>query len=202
MADNPATKYNPLFIYGGVGLGKTHLLHAIGHQIQAQHPSWRILYPETETFMNEFIYQERNNRIEGSAPSTAITDVLLMDDIRYLGGGGRTRTSFPYVQRPVRVAPADRRHRRQVPARIPDLEERIRSRLVGLIADIQPPGWRRGSPFWPRRQSTTDRPPRRGCVLAAHIKSNVREAEGCSSASRRSPRYQQRQITSSLCRRR
>ena len=142
VADNPGGKYNPLFIYGGVGLGKTHLLHAIGHQIQADHPSWRILYLKTETFMNEYINMVRSGKIdEFRVKYRDNTDVLLMDDIQYLGGKERTQDEFFHTfnalfesHRQI-VVTADK-----YPHEIPDLEERIRSRFQwGLIADIQAP---------------------------------------------------------------
>jgi chromosomal replication initiator protein len=183
VADNPASKYNPLFIYGGVGLGKTHLLHAIGQQIQAQHPSWRILYLKTETFMNEFIYQVRNNRIEEFRNKYRDhTDVLLMDDIQYLGGKERTQDEFFHTfnalfesHRQI-VVTADK-----YPHEIPDLEERIRSRFQwGLIADIQPPELETRIAILAKKAEydKIDLPDEVAHYLAAHIKSNVRELEG------------------------
>lgn len=183
VADNPASKYNPLFIYGGVGLGKTHLLHAIGQQIQAQHPSWRILYLKTETFMNEFIYQVRNSRIEEFRNKYRDhTDVLLMDDIQYLGGKERTQDEFFHTfnalfesHRQI-VVTADK-----YPHEIPDLEERIRSRFQwGLIADIQPPELETRIAILAKKAEydKIDLPDEVAHYLAAHIKSNVRELEG------------------------
>jgi chromosomal replication initiator protein len=183
VADNPASKNNPLFIYGGVGLGKTHLLHAIGQQIQAQHPSWRILYLKTETFMNEFIYQVRNNRIEEFRNKYRDhTDVLLMDDIQYLGGKERTQDEFFHTfnalfesHRQI-VVTADK-----YPHEIPDLEERIRSRFQwGLIADIQPPELETRIAILAKKAEydKIDLPDEVAHYLAAHIKSNVRELEG------------------------
>jgi chromosomal replication initiator protein len=183
VADNPAGKYNPLFVYGGVGLGKTHLLHAIGHQIQAQHPSWRILYMKTETFMNEFINQVRNNRIEEFRHKYRDnTDVLLMDDIQYLGGKERTQDEFFHTfnclfesHRQI-VVSADK-----YPHEIPDLEERIRSRFQwGLIADIQPPELETRIAILAKKAEydKIDLPDEVAHYLAAHIKSNVRELEG------------------------
>jgi chromosomal replication initiator protein len=183
VADNPGGKYNPLFIYGGVGLGKTHLLHAIGHHIHAQHPSWRILYLKTETFMNEYINQVRTGRIEEfRAKYRDSTDVLLMDDIQYLGGKERTQDEFFHTfnalfesHRQI-VVTADK-----YPHEIPDLEERIRSRFQwGLIADIQAPELETRIAILQKKAEydKIDLPSEVAHYLAAHIKSNVRELEG------------------------
>lgn len=183
VADNPGGKYNPLFIYGGVGLGKTHLLHAIGHQIQADHPTWRILYLKTETFMNEYIAQVRNNRIEEfRIKYRDNTDVLLMDDIQYLGGKERTQDEFFHTfnalfetHRQI-VVTADK-----YPHEIPDLEERIRSRFQwGLIADIQAPELETRIAILQKKAEIDkiDLPTEVAHYLAANIKSNVRELEG------------------------
>lgn len=183
VADNPGGKYNPLFIYGGVGLGKTHLLHAIGHHIHAQHPSWRILYLKTETFMNEYINQVRTGRIEEfRAKYRDSTEVLLMDDIQYLGGKERTQDEFFHTfnalfesHRQI-VVTADK-----YPHEIPDLEERIRSRFQwGLIADIQAPELETRIAILQKKAEydKIDLPSEVAHYLAAHIKSNVRELEG------------------------
>jgi chromosomal replication initiator protein len=183
VAENPASKYNPLFIYGGVGLGKTHLLHAIGQQIKQQHPTWRILYLKTETFMNEFINQVRNNRIEEFRNKYRDnTDVLMMDDIQYLGGKERTQDEFFHTfnalfesHRQI-VVTADK-----YPHEIPDLEERIRSRFQwGLIADIQAPELETRIAILSKKAEfdKIDLPDEVAYYLAAHIKSNVRELEG------------------------
>lgn len=183
VAENPASKYNPLFIYGGVGLGKTHLLHAIGHHIHRVHPSWRIVYLKTETFMNEYINQVRSNRIdEFRAKYRDNTDVLLMDDIQYLGGKERTQDEFFHTfnalfesHRQI-VVTADK-----YPHEIPDLEERIRSRFQwGLIADIQPPELETRIAILAKKAEFDgiELPSEVAHFLAAHIKSNVRELEG------------------------
>jgi len=183
VADNPGGKYNPLFIYGGVGLGKTHLLHAIGHQIQAEHPSWRILYLKTETFMNEYINQVRSGRIdEFRVKYRDNTDVLLMDDIQYLGGKERTQDEFFHTfnalfesHRQI-VVTADK-----YPHEIPDLEERIRSRFQwGLIADIQAPELETRVAILQKKAELDqiDLPSDVALFLATNIKSNVRELEG------------------------
>lgn len=183
VAENPAAKYNPLFIYGGVGLGKTHLLHAIGHHIHKVHPNWRIVYLKTETFMNEYINQVRTSRIdEFRAKYRDNTDVLLMDDIQYLGGKERTQDEFFHTfnalfesHRQI-VVTADK-----YPHEIPDLEDRIRSRFQwGLIADIQAPELETRIAILCKKaeQDGIDLPTDVAHFLAAHIKSNVRELEG------------------------
>ena len=142
VAEVPGGKYNPLFIYGGVGLGKTHLVHAIGHRLQEKHPQWRILYLKTETFMNEYINCIRNGRIdEFRKKYRERCDVLLMDDIQFLQGKDRTQDEFFHTFNSLFES-----HRQIVltadkyPHEIPDLEDRLRSRFQsGLIADIQPP---------------------------------------------------------------
>jgi chromosomal replication initiator protein len=183
VSENPAGKYNPLFIYGGVGLGKTHLLHAIGHHIHRVHPNWRIVYLKTETFMNEYINQVRSSRIEEfRVKYRDNTDVLLMDDIQYLGGKERTQDEFFHTfnalfesHRQI-VVTADK-----YPHEIPDLEERIRSRFQwGLIADIQPPELETRIAILSKKAELDgiELPNEVAYFLAAHIKSNVRELEG------------------------
>ncbi|MCS6915848.1 MAG: chromosomal replication initiator protein DnaA [Myxococcales bacterium] len=183
VAENPAGKYNPLFIYGGVGLGKTHLLHAIGHKIRRYHPDWRIVYLKTETFMNEYINLVRHNRIEEFRTKyREMPDVLLMDDIQYLGGKERTQDEFFHTfnalfesHRQI-VVTADK-----YPHEIPDLEERIRSRFQwGLIADIQAPELETRIAILVKKAEYDhiDLPADVAYYLASNIKSNVRELEG------------------------
>ncbi|MBL9004401.1 MAG: chromosomal replication initiator protein DnaA [Myxococcales bacterium] len=183
VAENPAGKYNPLFIYGGVGLGKTHLLHAIGSQIRSHHPTWRIVYLKAETFLNEYVQQVRNGRIdEFRARYRDHVDVLLVDDIQYFGGKERTQDEFFHTfnalfesHRQI-VVTADK-----YPHEIPDLEERIRSRFQwGLIADIQPPELETRIAILEKKAQLegVDLPSEVAHFLASHIKSNVRELEG------------------------
>ena len=183
VADNPASKYNPLFIYGGVGLGKTHLLHAIGHKIRARQPDWRIVYLKSETFMNEYINSVRNNRIEDFRNKhRSVPNILLMDDIQYLGGKERTQDEFFHTfnalfetHRQI-VVTADK-----YPHEIPDLEERIRSRFQwGLIVDIQPPELETRIAIISKKAEYDGivLPSDVAYYLASNIKSNVRELEG------------------------
>lgn len=183
VSEHPASKYNPLFLYGGVGLGKTHLLHAIGHELAQRHPTWRIVYLKTETFMNEYIAAIRSSRIdEFRARYRQHLDVLLMDDIQYLGGKERTQDEFFHTfnalfeSRRQIVVTADK-----YPHEIPDLEDRIRSRFQwGLIADIQPPDLETRIAILQKKAEAEqiDLPLHVAQFLAANIRSNVRELEG------------------------
>src|SRR6266542_654988 len=183
VAEIPANKYNPLFIYGGVGLGKTHLVHAIGHRIREKHPTWRILYLKTETFMNEYINCIRNGKIdEFRRKYRERCDVLLMDDIQFLAGKDRTQAEFFHTFNSLFES-----HRQIVltadkyPHEIPDLEERLRSRFQsGRIADIQPPELETRIAIL-KKKADLDQialPDDVAHYLAANIKSNVRELEG------------------------
>jgi chromosomal replication initiator protein len=183
VAEIPANKYNPLFIYGGVGLGKTHLVHAIGHRIREKHPQWRILYLKTETFMNEYINCIRNGKIdEFRRKYRERCDVLLMDDIQFLAGKDRTQDEFFHTFNSLFES-----HRQIVltadkyPHEIPDLEERLRSRFQsGLIADIQPPELETRIAILKKKgeMDGINLPDDVAIYLATNIKSNVRELEG------------------------
>jgi chromosomal replication initiator protein len=183
VAEVPAGKYNPLFIYGGVGLGKTHLVHAIGHRLRGLHPQWRILYLKTEAFINEFITCVRNGKIdEFRTKYRERCDALLMDDIQFLAGKDRTQEEFFHTFNSLFeghkqiVLTADK-----YPHEIPDLEDRLRSRFQnGLIADIQPPELETRIAILKKKAELDDIPlPDDVAVyLATNIKSNVRELEG------------------------
>jgi chromosomal replication initiator protein len=183
VAEVPAGKYNPLFIYGGVGLGKTHLVHAIGHRMREKHPQWRILYLKTETFMNEYINSLRNGKIdEFRRKYRERCDVLLMDDIQFLQGKDRTQDEFFHTFNSLFES-----HRQIVltadkyPHEIPDLEDRLRSRFQsGLIADIQPPELETRIAILKKKADLDEiaLPDEVASYLATNIKSNVRELEG------------------------
>ena len=183
VAEIPAGKYNPLFIYGGVGLGKTHLVHAIGHKIRETHPSWRILYLKTEAYMNEYINSVRNQKIdEFRRKYRERCDVLLMDDIQFLAGKDRTQEEFFHTFNSLFES-----HRQIVltadkyPHEIPDLEERLRSRFQsGLIVDIQPPELETRIAILKKKAEVDEipLPDDVAIYLATNIKSNVRELEG------------------------
>lgn len=183
VAEKPGTGYNPLFLFGGVGLGKTHLIHAIGNAIQAQHPDWNVLVLSAETFTNEVIVSIRENRMDQLRKKYRDScHVLLMDDIQFLAGKDRTQEEFFHTfntlhetQRQI-VVTSDK-----FPGEIPALEERLSSRFQwGLIADISPPELETRVAILEKKASQ-DRialPDDVAMFLATHIKSNVRELEG------------------------
>lgn len=183
VAEIPAAKYNPLFIYGGVGLGKTHLLCAIGHEIRKNRPMFRVAYLSSERFMNEYINAVRSNRIEEfRIKFRDECDMLLMDDIQFIAGKDRTQDEFFHTFNSLYDS-----HRQIVvtsdkyPHEIPDLEERLRTRFQwGLIADIQQPELETRVAILKKKAEAEHiiLPDDVALYLAVNIKSNVRELEG------------------------
>ncbi len=138
---NPGTVYNPLFIYGGVGLGKTHLVQAVGNEILAKYPKKKIVYVSCEQFTNDFIQSISNRRINEFKKAYRSVDVLLVDDIQFLSGKEGTQEEFFHTFNTLHqdnrqiVMTSDR-----VPQAIPQIQERLSSRFGwGMVADIQPP---------------------------------------------------------------
>lgn len=141
VANNPSTTYNPLFIYGGVGLGKSHLLNAVGHKIIEANPATRVCYCSAEKFMHEMVNCIKLNKMDEFRERYRSIDVLLIDDIQFITGKERTQVEFfhtfnaLYESHKQIVITSDK-----FPREMPNLEERLRSRFEwGLIADIQPP---------------------------------------------------------------
>jgi chromosomal replication initiator protein len=182
VANKPATSYNPLFIYGGVGLGKTHLLSAIGNHILAHNKRARVSYYTSEKFMNELINCLRYNKMEQFRNKFRSMDILLIDDVQFIAGKERTQEEFfhtfnaLYESHKQIVVTSDK-----FPKDIPGLEERLRSRFEwGLIADIQPPDIETKVAILKKKAEldAITLPDDVALFLASSSTSNVRELEG------------------------
>lgn len=182
VAESPAKAYNPLFLYGDVGLGKTHLMHSIAHYILEQKPSTKVLYASSETFTNELINSIKDDKNEEFRNKYRNIDVLLIDDIQFIAQKERTQEEFFHTFNTLHesnkqiIISSDR-----PPKEIKTLEDRLRSRFEwGLIADIQPPDYETRIAIL-RKKAETDTlivPDDVMAFIAKSIVSNIRELEG------------------------
>lgn len=183
VADSPNETYNPLFIYGGVGLGKTHLMHAIGHRIKEKNRNARVVYVSSEKFMNEMIHSIQNNSNEAFREKyRKNVDVILIDDIQFIAGKESTQQELFHTFNELKdsnkqiILSSDR-----PPNEIPTLEDRLRTRFAsGLIADIEAPDFETRVAIL-KKKAEADKisvPDDILIYIATKIKSNIRELEG------------------------
>ncbi len=182
VAESPADAYNPLFLYGGVGLGKTHLMHSIAHYILEHNPDKKVLYASSETFTNELINSIKNNKNEEFRNKYRNIDVLLIDDIQFISQKESTQEEFFHTFNTLHesnkqiIISSDR-----PPKEIKTLEDRLRSRFEwGLIADIQPPDYETRIAILQKKADTDGLtvPNEVMAFIAKCIVSNIRELEG------------------------
>ena len=182
VANQPGDNYNPLFIYGGVGLGKTHLVNAIGHHATAQRPGLKVAYLSSESFMNELIASLRHDKMDEFKRKFRNVDILILDDVQFIAGKERTQEEFfhtfnsLYESHKQIVITSDK-----FPKEIPGIEDRLRNRFEwGLIADIQPPDMETRVAILQKKAEVeaVQLPHDVAIFLASNIDSNVRELEG------------------------
>ncbi len=183
VAAQPGQHYNPLFLYGGVGLGKTHLANAIGHAALEENPDARVAYLSAESFMTQLITALRRDRMDEFKSLFRKIDVLIIDDVQFLANRERTQEEFFHTFNALHED-----HRQiiltsdTVPKEIPGLEERLRNRFEwGLIADLQPPDMETRVAILEKKAEIDglDLPREVAIHLASKVDSNVRELEGC-----------------------
>lgn len=181
IAKNPGTKYNPLFVYGGVGLGKTHLIQAVGNQLMKERPDAKVLYISSETFVNEFLDSIRFKK-KGFADKYRSVDVLIIDDMQFIGGKEKTQEEFFHTFNALHQA------NKQIiissdkpPKSIPTLSERLRSRFEwGMTIDIQAPDFETRCAILQSKSSSQGVELGQETIeyLATHFQTNIRELEG------------------------
>jgi chromosomal replication initiator protein len=182
VAERPSRAYNPLFLYGGVGMGKTHLMHAIGHEVKRRQPASNICYSSAEKFTNEMINSIRNDRMTSFRDRFRTVDVLLIDDIQFISQKERTQEEFFHTFNALHesmkqvVIASDR-----PPKELTEIEERLRSRFEwGLIADIQPPDLETKVAILLKKAESEQAhlPTDVALFVASNVRTNVRELEG------------------------
>ncbi len=182
VAERPSRAYNPLFLYGGVGMGKTHLMHAIGHEVKRRQPVSNICYVSAEKFTNEMINSIRNDRMTSFRDRFRTVDVLLIDDIQFISQKERTQEEFFHTFNALHesmkqvVIASDR-----PPKELTEIEERLRSRFEwGLIADIQPPDLETKVAILLKKAESEQAqlPTDVALFVASNVRTNVRELEG------------------------